>query len=200
MLGFSPAFTRPGMWPKHCVASMYQRTGCEDKKRQKPGRGWQWMSRGLGGKNEMEREGLQELRRRKGEVGHAGSGSRGLGSWGHALPGPGSLAWSPYFSAASKHLWTTTGDVCLLSPPSCVILREVTQLCCELQQGRGVLWLQGSHALPASQAVVTLIPPPSQGKKEGGFSTERIASQNQQLSIYHLGNKGMDDIYHSLNE
>lgn len=31
MLGFSPAFTRPGIWPKHCAASMYQLMGCEDR-------------------------------------------------------------------------------------------------------------------------------------------------------------------------
>lgn len=39
-----------------------------------------WVSCGLEGKNEMARWGLQELRRRKGEVGCAGSRSRGLGS------------------------------------------------------------------------------------------------------------------------
>lgn len=150
MLGFPPAFTKPGIWPKLCCqrVSVHWVWG---QRRQQPGRGWQWMSHGLEGKKEMESEGLQELRRSKGKVRGAGSRSSGLGSWGNALPGPGSWAWSPYFSPVSEHLRTNAGHVCLLSPsPFCVILQEVTQLCCELQQGRGVLWLQGGHALLAS--------------------------------------------------
>lgn len=37
------------------------------------------MNHGLEGRNEMEREGLQELGRRRGEAGQAGSRSKGLG-------------------------------------------------------------------------------------------------------------------------
>lgn len=48
------------------------------------------MNHGLEGRNEMEREGLQELGRRRQEAGQARSMSRGLGPRGHTLAWAGS--------------------------------------------------------------------------------------------------------------
>lgn len=72
---------------------------------------------------------------------------------------------------------------CLL-PPS-VSFCKVSQLCYEPHQGTDVLWLQGGHALPASQTGVTLLPPTGISRQKGRwcFSKEGIASKTKQTYV-----------------
>lgn len=168
MLGFSPAFTRSGICPKHYVASMYQRTGCEDR-----GGG----SQGVGG-NEWAAGWKGRMRWRGRACRSRGGGRESWACWEQEQRSGIMRTCSPWawkLSLVSLLLscqWTSVNNCW-----TCVFIVSFSLLCHFAGSDPALLWtsagercaVAAGRSCSSSQPGVTLIPPPSQQKKEGGL-------------------------------
>lgn len=192
MLGFSPAFTRSGICPKHCVASMYQRTGCEDRGGGSQGVGGNEWAAGWKGRMRWRGRACRSRGGGRGKLGMLGAGAE---VWDHEdmlslglEAEPGLLT-----SLLSVNICEQLLDVCvycLLLPsvsfcrkwPSSAVNFSGGEVCC------------GCRKVMLFQPAWSHLDSPSISAEKGRWSFSRIASQKKQLSIYWFGNKGKDGI------